>query len=51
VAYTIGNWNKDTVEAELKHRGLQPQPDTQNSFHVKDPDGLDLQISGKDMKA
>jgi len=50
IAYTIDNWDKDAVEAELKRRGLQPRPDTENSFHVKDPDGYDLQISGKDMK-
>jgi catechol 2,3-dioxygenase-like lactoylglutathione lyase family enzyme len=51
IAYTIDNWNKDAVEAELKRRGLQPRPDTKNSFHVKDPEGFDLQISGKEMKA
>jgi catechol 2,3-dioxygenase-like lactoylglutathione lyase family enzyme len=51
VAYTIDNWDKDKVEADLKRRGLTPRPDTENSFHVKDPDGFDLQISGKDMKA
>ena len=51
IAYTIESWDKNAVEAELKRRGLQPRPDTENSFHVKDPDGFDLQISGKDMKA
>ena len=51
IAYTIENWDKDKVEAELKRRGLEPRPDTENSFHVKDPDGFDLQISGKEMKA
>jgi catechol 2,3-dioxygenase-like lactoylglutathione lyase family enzyme len=51
VAYTIDNWDKNAVEAELKRRGMEPRPDTENSFHVKDPDGFDLQISGKDMKA
>ena len=50
IAYTIENWNKAAVEAELKRRGLEPRPDTDNSFHVKDPDGFDLQISGKEMK-
>ncbi len=50
IAYTIKNWNKDKVEAELKRRGLEPRPDTENSFHVKDPDGFDLQISGEGMK-
>ncbi len=51
IAYTIQDWNKDKVEAELKRRGLEPRPDTEDSFHVKDPDGFDLQISGKNMKA
>ncbi len=51
IAYTIEAWNKNAVEAELKRRGLTVRPDTENSFHVKDPDGFDLQISGKEMKA
>jgi hypothetical protein len=59
IAYTIENWDKNKVEAELKRRKLSfppshpdgPRPDTENSFHVKDPDGFDLQISGRDMKA
>ncbi len=51
IAYTIDDWDKDKVEAALKARGLQPRPDTPNSFHVKDPDGFDLQISGKEMTA
>jgi len=50
VAYTIDNWNKNAVKAELERRGLDPHPDTDNSFHVKDPNGFDLQISGKEMK-
>lgn len=45
-AITIDNWNSEVVEAELKRRGLQPTPDGERSFHVKDPDGFDLQISG-----
>ena len=51
IAYTIAGWNKSAVEAELKRRGLNPRPDTDNSFHVTDPNGFDLQISGKDMTA
>ena len=51
IAYTIDAWDKDAVQAELKRRGFDPRPDTENSFHVKDPDGFDLQISGKEMKA
>src|SRR5579871_5472970 len=51
IAYTIETWDKSAVEAELKRRGLAVRPDTENSFHTKDPDGFDVQISGKDMKA
>ena len=51
IAYTIEDWDKNKVEAELKRRGLDPRPDTEDSFHVKDPDGFNLQISGKNMKA
>lgn len=51
IAYTIDNWNPGQVEAELKRRGLQPRADTEDSFHVQDPDGFDLQISGRGMKA
>ena len=50
IAYTIENWDKDAVRTELERRGLNPKPDTDNSFHVKDPNGFDLQISGKEMK-
>jgi catechol 2,3-dioxygenase-like lactoylglutathione lyase family enzyme len=50
IAYTIEHWDKNAVKAELERRGLDPRPDTDNSFHIKDPNGFDLQISGKDMK-
>jgi catechol 2,3-dioxygenase-like lactoylglutathione lyase family enzyme len=50
-AITVDEWDKDAVEAELRRRGLEPRPDTENSFHVNDPDGFRLQISGRGMKA
>jgi catechol 2,3-dioxygenase-like lactoylglutathione lyase family enzyme len=50
IAYTIDVWDKNAVEAELKRRGLTPKPDTEDSFHVTDPDGFNLQISGRNMK-
>ncbi|MBX7199377.1 MAG: VOC family protein [Rhodospirillaceae bacterium] len=49
VAYTIDTWDKAAVEAELKRRGHTPRPDTENSFHITDPDGFDVQIAGKGM--
>lgn len=50
IAYTIETWDRNAVKAELERRGLDPKEDTENSFHVKDPNGFDLQISGKEMK-
>jgi catechol 2,3-dioxygenase-like lactoylglutathione lyase family enzyme len=45
----IEPWNAKKVEAELRKRGLTPVAENQGkdfqSFHVKDPDGFDLQIS------
>ncbi|HVC21510.1 MAG TPA: twin-arginine translocation signal domain-containing protein [Vicinamibacterales bacterium] len=45
----IEPWDARTVEAELRKRGLNPVADNHGpdfeSFHVKDPDGFDLQIS------
>ncbi len=50
-AITIDSWDKARVEAELRRRGLEPRPDTDDSFIVQDPDGYSLQISGRGMKA
>jgi catechol 2,3-dioxygenase-like lactoylglutathione lyase family enzyme len=52
IAYTIANWDtdkkvRDAVGAELKRRGLEVR-DTPGSFHIKDPDGFDVQMGGKD---
>jgi catechol 2,3-dioxygenase-like lactoylglutathione lyase family enzyme len=48
-SFGIEPWNPNTVEAELKTRGLAPVAERGangfESFHVKDPDGFDLQIS------
>jgi len=45
----ITPWDTKKVEAELKRRGLDPVADHDGkdfqSFHVKDPDGFDLQIT------
>jgi len=46
--FAIEPWNAKTVEAELRKRNLDPVADNHGqgfeSFHVKDPDGFDLQI-------
>ena len=54
VALRIADWHTDRVRAELERRGLKPQVapggprDTPNyvSFHIDDPNGFDVQISG-----
>jgi catechol 2,3-dioxygenase-like lactoylglutathione lyase family enzyme len=50
IAYTLANWDTDknvrpAVEAELKRRGLQIRT-TEDSFHVQDPDGFQVQMGG-----
>ena len=48
-SFAIDQWNAAKVEAALRARGLNPIADNDGkgfeSFHVKDPDGWDLQIS------
>ena len=56
IAYRIYDWDTDQVREELVKRGLaktdskpdvgQPQIPGYSSFHVFDPDGFNLQISG-----
>src|SRR5579883_56118 len=55
IAYRVYDWDTDQAKAELIKRGLlkeDAKPDTGNgipgysSFHVFDPDGFNLQISG-----
>jgi catechol 2,3-dioxygenase-like lactoylglutathione lyase family enzyme len=55
IAFGVEPWDTETVRAELEKRGLKPREDTggpdpiatakYKSFHVRDPDGWDLQIS------
>ncbi len=50
----IDHWDAKKVEAELRTRGLNPVADNDGkdfqSFHVKDPDGFDVQISNGNKK-
>jgi catechol 2,3-dioxygenase-like lactoylglutathione lyase family enzyme len=55
IAFGVQPWDTEAVRGELLKRGLTPREDTGSkepmttskykSFHVKDPDGWDLQIS------
>jgi catechol 2,3-dioxygenase-like lactoylglutathione lyase family enzyme len=47
MAVSISDWDKPRVEGELKRRGLSFRPDANipnDSVHVTDPDGYDLQL-------
>jgi catechol-2,3-dioxygenase len=50
----IDPWDAKKVEAALKSRGLDPVADNEGkdfqSFHVKDPDGFNVQISNGTVK-
>jgi catechol 2,3-dioxygenase-like lactoylglutathione lyase family enzyme len=54
VSYWVDSWDTDTVKGELEKRGLMPRLDLGDassppqyvSFHIKDPDGTDVQIAG-----
>ena len=49
LCFVIQPWNAASVEQELRKRGLAPVADNDGkgfeSFHVKDPDGLDIQVA------
>jgi len=50
ISLAISPWNANKVKAELEKRGLNPVADNDpkigfESFHVKDPDGFDVQVS------
>jgi catechol 2,3-dioxygenase-like lactoylglutathione lyase family enzyme len=41
----IENFDSAKVEAELKRRGLDPQPNTRLAWTVKDPDGMTVDVA------
>jgi catechol 2,3-dioxygenase-like lactoylglutathione lyase family enzyme len=51
ISWGVQPWNTEAVKSELERRGLNPRVDNQGdeykSFHVRDPDGWDLQISNQ----
>jgi catechol 2,3-dioxygenase-like lactoylglutathione lyase family enzyme len=42
----IENYDSNSVEAELKSRGLRPKPDSKLSWSIVDPDGYRIGVSG-----
>ena len=52
IAYTIADYDRAKVLAELKRMGFDnPREDGEHSFHINDPFGYDVQISGINMTA
>jgi catechol 2,3-dioxygenase-like lactoylglutathione lyase family enzyme len=52
VAYTIADYDRAKVLAELKRMGFDnPREDGEHSFHIADPFGYDVQVSGINMNA
>lgn len=50
ISWGVKPWDTAKVKAELEERGLDPRPDMNGkfqSFHLRDPDGWDLQISNQ----
>jgi catechol 2,3-dioxygenase-like lactoylglutathione lyase family enzyme len=45
-AIGIDGFNRDAVTKELRTLGLTPQENLEFGFHVKDPDGAPVQITG-----
>jgi catechol 2,3-dioxygenase-like lactoylglutathione lyase family enzyme len=48
IGYAIDPWNTGAALAELKRRGLNPQPEASgNGLELRDPDGYRLQLLAK----
>jgi catechol 2,3-dioxygenase-like lactoylglutathione lyase family enzyme len=45
-AIGVENFNRDAVTKSLQEMGLAPQENLEFGFHVKDPDGAPVQITG-----
>jgi catechol 2,3-dioxygenase-like lactoylglutathione lyase family enzyme len=45
-AIGVENFNRDAVTRDLTEMGLTPQENLEFGFHVKDPDGANVQITG-----
>jgi catechol 2,3-dioxygenase-like lactoylglutathione lyase family enzyme len=43
-AISVENFNRDTATQQLKQHGLTPDQNVQFGFHIKDPDGVVVQV-------
>jgi catechol 2,3-dioxygenase-like lactoylglutathione lyase family enzyme len=46
-ALEIENYDQRRVEAELRRRGYDPQPDSRLGWTIRDPEGMRIEIAGK----
>ena len=47
LAFEIDNYDQGRVEADLKRRGHNPQPESKFSWSIQDPEGTRIEIAGK----
>src|SRR5580693_884667 len=45
-AIGVEKFNKDSVTSELKAHGVNPEDNLDAGFHIKDPEGISVQIVG-----
>ena len=45
-AIAVEGFNRDAVTQKLEQRGINPEQDIDAGFHVKDPEGIRVQIVG-----
>jgi hypothetical protein len=45
-AIGVEKFNKESVTRELKERGATPEDNLDAGFHIKDPEGISVQIVG-----
>jgi catechol 2,3-dioxygenase-like lactoylglutathione lyase family enzyme len=45
-AIGVENFNKASVTAKLKEQGITPEENLDAGFHIKDPEGMNVQIVG-----
>jgi catechol 2,3-dioxygenase-like lactoylglutathione lyase family enzyme len=43
-AISVENFNRDAVTEQLKQHGLTPAQNVQFGYHIKDPDGVVVQV-------
>jgi catechol 2,3-dioxygenase-like lactoylglutathione lyase family enzyme len=48
MGFTVNYWDRNTIEAELKKRNLNPQSDTEKGFWFKDPEGNEVGVLAHD---